>query len=131
MTPPGESRLRSYQIMLTAIPTKTAVCKTSVLTPNEIIRFPPGQFLDQAVPGRRDEVPAGEHGAARRRLGVDRLQEFVRRRGLHVRHPVARKPVACRGPYERLRVPTRDDHRAEIELAGHRPGELDASGRAI
>src|SRR3989454_7417994 len=131
MTPPGDRRLRSYQNMLTAMPTNTAVCKTSTLTPSVTIGSSPNEFLDETVADRCDHVSACEDRAAGWRAGVDRLEDFARRRVFHLRQLIARVAVADRLADERFRVSPRHDDGTKLELAGHRPSELDAPRRAI
>src|SRR5438552_3432700 len=93
--------------MLTAMPTNTAVCRTSTLTPSVTIGSSPNEFLDETVADRCDHVSACEDRAAGWRAGVDRLAD------------------------ERFRVSPRHDDGTKLELAGHRPSELDAPRRAI
>src|SRR5438093_8388880 len=117
--------------MLTAMPTKTAVCRTSTLTPSVTIGSSPNEFLDEIVADRCDHVSACEDRAAGRRAGVDRLEDFVRGGVFHFGQLFARIATADRLTDERFRVPPRHDDRAKLQLAGHRPRELDAPGRAI
>src|SRR5213594_2296341 len=117
--------------MLTAMPTKTAVCRTSTLTPSVTIGSSPNEFLDEIVADRCDHVSACEDRAAGGRAGVDRLEDFVRGGVFHLGQLFARIATADRLTDERFRVPPRHDDGAKLQLAGHRPRELDAPGRAV
>src|SRR3989442_1376288 len=117
--------------MLTAMPTNTAVCSTSTLTPSVTIGSSPNELLDETVADRCDHVAAGDHRTAGRGAGVDRLEDFARRRVFHLGQLIARIPTADRLTDERFRVPARHDDRAKLHLAGHRPSELDTPGRPI
>src|SRR5437867_9428537 len=117
--------------MLTAMPTNTAVCRTSTLTPSVTIGSSPNEFLDETVADRCDHVSACEDRTAGWRAGVDRLEDFARRRVFHLGQLIARIPAADRLSDERFRVSPRHDDGTKLELAGHRPSELDAPRRAI
>src|SRR6266568_742220 len=117
-TPPGESKLRSYQSMLTAIPMKTAVCKTSSLTPSVTTNgSPPRQCFDDAVPGIRDHVAAREGGPSGRRKRVEGLEDLPGRRRLHGGQAFPREAVPDRRAHERFRVAARHDDGTEVEAA--------------
>src|SRR2546426_4599144 len=117
--------------MLTAMPTKTAVCRTSTLTPSVTIGSSPNEFLDEIVADRCDHVSACEDRAAGGRAGVGGFEDFVRGGVFHFGQLVARIAAADRLTDERFRVPARHDDGAKLQVAGHRPSELDAPGRAI
>src|SRR5256712_5885611 len=117
--------------MLTAMPTNTAVCRTSTLTPSVTIGSSPNKLLDETVADRCDHVAAGDHRTAGWRAGVDRLEDFMRRRVFHLGQLIARIPTADRLADERFGVPARHDDGAKLQVAGHRPSELDAAWRAI
>src|SRR5213080_492992 len=112
--------------MLTAMTTKTAVCRTSTLTPSVTIGSSPNEFLDEIVADRCDHVSACEDRAAGRRAGVDRLEDFVRSRAFQFGHLLARIATADRLTDERFRVPPRNDNETKLHLTEHRPRELDA-----
>src|SRR5437899_6633246 len=116
--------------MLTAMPTNTAVCRTSTLTPSVTIGSSPNELLDETVADRCDHVAAGDHRTAGRRAGVDRLEDFARRRVFHLGQLIARIPTADRLADERFGVPARHDDGAKLQVAGHRSSELDTPGRA-
>src|SRR5438132_8181215 len=116
--------------MLTAIPTNTAVCRTSTLTPSVTIGSSPHELLDETVADRGDHVSACEDRSAGRRAVVDRLEDFARRRVFHLGQLIARIAAADRLADERFRVPARHDDGAKLEVAGHRPSGLDAPRRA-
>src|SRR2546427_12071529 len=117
--------------MLTAMPTNTAVCKTSTLTPSVTIGSSPNELLDETVADRCDYASACEDRSAGWRAGVDRLEDFARRRVFHLRQLIAGIAAADRLTDERFRVPARHDDRAKLHLAGHRPSQLDTPGRPI
>src|SRR2546427_13028769 len=104
--------------MLTAMPTKTAVCRTSTLTPSVTIGSSPKELLDETVADRGDHVSAGERRAVGRRAGIDRLEDLPRRRVFHLRDSIARIAVPHGRTDERLRVPTLHDNRAQPTLSG-------------
>src|SRR5213593_1992755 len=76
--------------MLTAMPTKTAVCRTRTLTPSVTIGSSPKELLDEPVADRGDHVSAGERRAVGWRAGIDRLEDLPRRRVFHLRDSIAR-----------------------------------------
>src|SRR5436309_3446501 len=117
--------------MLTAMPTNTAVCRTSTLTPSVTIGFPPEECFDETVADRCDHVAAGEYRTARLCTRVNRREEFVRRRVFHLRQLIAGVPVANRRADECFRVPTRHNDATKVELAGQRTSKLDAPGRTV
>src|SRR5207244_12751519 len=88
--------------MLTAMPTKTAVCRTSTLTPSVTIGSSPNEFLDETVADRCNHVSACEDRAAGWRAGVDRLEDFARRRVFHLGQFISRIPAAHRFADERF-----------------------------
>src|SRR6266568_1395376 len=130
-TPPGERRLRSYQSMLTPMPMKTAVWRTSSLTPSVTTIGTPPQFFDDAVSGIRDHVAARERRPAGRCERVERREDLSGRRVLHVGEPSAWVSVPDRGPHESLRVAARHDDGGEIQFAAHRLREIEAPDRAV
>src|SRR5438094_10654105 len=99
--------------MLTAMPTNTAVCRTSTLTPSVTIGSSPNEFLDETVADRCDHVSACEDRTAGRRAGVDRLEDFARRRVFHLGQLIARIPTAGRLADARFGVPARHGARRE------------------
>src|SRR2546426_12365544 len=117
--------------MLTAMPTNTAVCRTSTLTPSVTIGSSPHELLDETVADRSDHVSACEDRSAGWRAGVDRLEDFARRRVFHLGQLIARIAAADRLADERFRVPARHDDLEKLGFAGHRPSELDAPERTI
>src|SRR5438876_1137862 len=117
--------------MLTAMPTKTAVCRTRTLTPSVTIGSSSKELLDETVPDRGDHVSAGEHRAIGWRTGIDRLENLSRRRVFHLRDSIPRIAVPHGRTDERFRVPTRHDHGPELQLPDHHAGEFEAPGRAV
>src|SRR3989442_13637985 len=117
--------------MLTAMPTKTAVCRTTTLTPSVTIGSSPKELLDEPVADRGDHVSAGERRAVGWRPGIDRLEDLPWRRVFHLRDSIARIAVPHGRADERFRVPTRHDHGAELQLPAHHAGEFEAPGRAV
>src|SRR5438874_319174 len=99
--------------MLTAMPTNTAVCRTSTLTPSVTIGSPPKECFDETVADRSDHVAARERSTAGWCTRVNRIEEFVRRRVFHLTELIARVAVTDGRADERLRVPARhrDDGR--------------------
>src|SRR5256885_14591659 len=102
--------------MLTAMPTKTAVCRTSTLTPSVSIGSSPNEVLDEIVADRCDHVSACEDRAAGRRAGVDSLEDFLRGGVFHFRQLFARIAAAARLTDERFRVPPGHDDGAKLQL---------------
>src|SRR2546426_11982785 len=117
--------------MLTAMPTKTAVCRTSTLTPSVTIGSSPQELLDEAVADRGDHVSAGEDRAIGWRASIDGLEDLSGRRVFHLRDSIARIAVPHGRTNERFRVPTRHDHGAKLQLPGHHAGEFEAPRRAV
>src|SRR5207245_9485418 len=97
--------------MLTAMPTNTAVCRTSTLTPSVTIGSSPHELLDETVADRSDHVSACEDRSAGRRAGVDRLEDFARRRVLHLGELIARIAAADPLAGGARGVPARDRER--------------------
>src|SRR2546430_13063711 len=76
--------------MLTAMPTNTAVCRTSTLTPSVTIGSSPNEFLDETVADRCDHISACEDRAAGGRAGIHPHEDFVRGGGFPFGQLVAR-----------------------------------------
>src|SRR5436309_15862628 len=111
--------------MLTAMPTKTAVCRTSTLTPSVTIGSSPNEFLDEIVADRCVHVSACEDRAAGRRAGIHRLDDFVRGGAFHLAQLFGRIATADRLTDERLRVPPRHHDGPKLQLGGPRPAAVD------
>src|SRR2546428_11021261 len=109
--------------MLTAMPTKTAVCRTSTLTPSVTIGSSPNEFLDETVADRCDHISACEDRAAGGRAGIHPHEDFVRGGVFHFGQLFARVNAADRLTDARLPVPARHDDGAKLQVAGHRPRE--------
>src|SRR2546430_13413869 len=90
--------------MLTAMPTNTAVCRTSTLTPSVTIGSSPNEFLDETVADRCDHISACEDRAAGGRAGIHRHEDFVRGGVFHFGQLFARIAAADRLTDERFRV---------------------------
>src|SRR2546426_10577332 len=117
--------------MLTAMPTKTAVGRTSTLTPSVTIGSSPNEFLDETVADRCDHISACEDRAAGGRAGIHPHEDFVRGGVFHFGQLFARVTAADRLTGERFRVPAPHHDGAKLPVAGHRPRAHDAPGGAI